>query len=545
MNAQKIDEIFQYHRGSKHHTRQYARSPEYMDWENQPNPFRFYRGKPPLNLPFLEKDPSGIHLDLYRRCNNPSRPLSLGNVAGFLELSLGLSAWKAVPGSKWSLRMNPSSGNLHPTEGYVLLPRMDAIQSGLFHYNPLLHSLETRCFLPEEVWEVIEQHFKAKCFLVALSSIFWRESWKYGERAFRYCNHDIGHALACLSFSGNLFGWQVTYLNGMSERQLETILGFDRTPFPNLENEQAELMCVVHGGGIEDVPRGLTDAMVALLSQGSYTGTPNRLSRSAVDWELIYRTAEHTRKPRTENRIYRYGSREYFPGKASKFSAAEIIRKRRSAVAFNREGSLPKDQFLAMLDKTIPRNNRAPFDIEIDEPRIHLLIFVHAVNGLPQGLYLFFRAENGGQDLKQEMNPVFLWRRVVAGFPLYLLEERSYRREAQIVSCYQDIAGNSVFSLGMIARFKDVIEKEPYRYRHLFWEAGIIGQVLYLEAEAAGLRGTGIGCYFDDEVHAIMGLKSDHYQSMYHFTVGEALEDHRLQTLAPYHHLERLLVKKF
>ena len=50
---------------------------------------------------------------------------------------------------------------------------------------------------------------------------------------------------------------------------------------------------------------------------------------------------------------------------------------------------------------------------------------------------------------------------------------------------------------------------------------------------------TGIGCYFDDEVHAMMGLGSDHYQSMYHFTVGEALEDHRLQILAPYHHLER------
>jgi len=26
----------------------------------------------------------------------------------------------------------------------------------------------------------------------------------------------------------------------------------------------------------------------------------------------------------------------------------------------------------------------------------------------------------------------------------------------------------------------------------LFWEAGLLGQVLYLEAEAAGVRGTGI-----------------------------------------------------
>ncbi|KAF9602620.1 hypothetical protein IFM89_030508 [Coptis chinensis] len=32
----------------------------------------------------------------------------------------------------------------------------------------------------------------------------------------------------------------------------------------------------------------------------------------------------------------------------------------------------------------------------------------------------------------------------------------------------------------------------------LFWETGILGQVLYLEAHAVGISATGIGCYFDD-----------------------------------------------
>ena len=35
----------------------------------------------------------------------------------------------------------------------------------------------------------------------------------------------------------------------------------------------------------------------------------------------------------------------------------------------------------------------------------------------------------------------------------------------------------------------------------------MIGQVLYLEAEAAGIRATGIGCFFDDEMHALLGLR--------------------------------------
>jgi hypothetical protein len=66
-----------------------------------------------------------------------------------------------------------------------------------------------------------------------------------------------------------------------------------------------------------------------------------------------------------------------------------------------------------------------------------------------------------------------------------------------------------------------------------------VGQVLYLEAEAAGVRGTGIGCFFDDPVHEIVGIKALAVQSLYHFTIGGAVEDVRLQTLLPYHHVTR------
>jgi len=74
----------------------------------------------------------------------------------------------------------------------------------------------------------------------------------------------------------------------------------------------------------------------------------------------------------------------------------------------------------------------------------------------------------------------------------------------------------------------------------MFWESGMIGQVLYLEAEAIGLRGTGIGCYFDEEVHKIMALESKKYQSLYHFTVGTPVEDRRLTTLEPYFHIKNI-----
>ena len=52
----------------------------------------------------------------------------------------------------------------------------------------------------------------------------------------------------------------------------------------------------------------------------------------------------------------------------------------------------------------------------------------------------------------------------------------------------------------------------------------MLGHVLYLEAEAAGIRATGIGCYFDDAFHEIFGLADDRFQSLYHFTVGMPVE---------------------
>lgn len=65
----------------------------------------------------------------------------------------------------------------------------------------------------------------------------------------------------------------------------------------------------------------------------------------------------------------------------------------------------------------------------------------------------------------------------------------------------------------------------------------MIGQVLYLEAEAAGIRGTGIGCYFDDAVHELAGFSDDRYVSLYHFTMGAPVGDGRLESMPPYRHL--------
>ena len=107
------------------------------------------------------------------------------------------------------------------------------------------------------------------------------------------------------------------------------------------------------------------------------------------------------------------------------------------------------------------------------------------------------------------------------------------REAAKLVSCHQDIAADSCFALGMLADFAGLADA-PWRYRERFWECGLIGQALYLEAGAGGIAGTGIGCFFDDEMHALLGISDASFQSLYHFTAGGAVDDARLSTLPAY-----------
>ncbi|GMT49096.1 MAG: hypothetical protein IEMM0008_0635 [bacterium] len=138
MSQTKYQQVIHYHDATKHHFHRQARSLGYMDWANQPNPFRFYKECPITRLPPAQKDPEGQYIDLYRRDRNETKNLAIESLAVFLELSVGLSAWKSIGTNQWALRMNPSSGNLHPTEVYLVVPELMGLSAGLYHYNPFL-----------------------------------------------------------------------------------------------------------------------------------------------------------------------------------------------------------------------------------------------------------------------------------------------------------------------------------------------------------------------------------------------------------------------
>ena len=578
VSSDPIDRVIRYHVQTKHHFNRYARSLGFLDWANQPDPFRRYEGAPLIPLPLLKPDDephSPAYDAIYHAGAVHSQPITRQTLSRFFEFALALSAWKKAGESEWALRSNPSSGNLHPTEGYLVLPRVDGLDlmPGLYHYAPKEHGLELRAEFPADQVARLLDPFPPGSFLFGLTSVHWREAWKYGERAFRYCNHDVGHAIGTARIAAATLGWNMALLDNVEQNTVAFLLGTPRIDdFADVEPEHPDCLAViwpsgaVRGealrltGGKKEVPLFIDRGLVKDLAGGRWHGKANRLSREhGVHWDIIDEAADASWKTQADELSVPLCSPPIsitetapYPSPLTPHGspmAGMIIHQRRSAVAFDGRTGISAAVFFRMLQRVMPCMDRlqlerpVPWDLWPYDPAIHLMLFVHRVDGLTPGLYFLVRDPKKLAFVQQSMNPELSWTKAAGcpdDLPLYWLLEGDAKKLAVQVSCHQEIAGDSAFSFGMLAEFEGLLrERGAWWYPRLFWESGILGQVLYLEAEAAGVRATGIGCFFDDPVHEIVAVKGLSLQSLYHFTIGGPVEDMRLMTLPPYVHLNR------
>lgn len=504
-----------YHECTKHRLDAYAKGPQYLDWDRQPNPFRRFAGTEVVELPLW--DTSSLPAPL------AGKGMGVGDIAALLQRSLGLSAWKQFGPDRWALRCNPSSGNLHPTEGYIVATGIEGLQDGVYHYAPHEHALERR-------GKIAPDPTSAPQCLFGLSSIAWREAWKYGERAFRYVQLDAGHALGAIRYAAAVLGLQAELLP-VTDADISTLLGLDRAAdFDGAETEHPDMLLRLYARTPE-YPTFLPKIHEWYGKANALGGYPH------PDWPIIDDVTKATTN--TRRGVLHTPPSQLAPEPQPRL--IPLIQQRRSAQAFSGKNStLPQATFQQMLAALLPDANRIPWDVWNLPTRLHPVFFVHRVEGLPPGLYALPRHNEVKSQLQAAMNPDFHWQKPVGcpdDLPLYLLLEADARKAARTLSCHQDIASTSAFSLGMLAEFDAGLAEGASVYRHLYWEAGLLGQVLYLEAEAAGVRGTGIGCFFDDSVHEVLGLAGTQFQSLYHFTVGSPIVDARLETLPPYAHL--------
>lgn len=509
--------VFEYHETTKHAQHRYARSLGYMDWSTQPDPFRVYRGAETITLPLATDNATPpYHLlddDL------PSAPLLKESISQLLQFSMGLAAWKVSGESSWAVRCNASSGNLHPTEAYLILPPILEEQeekSAIFHYAPKSHALEMLAEFNTSFWETLPKG----SFIVGLSSIPWREVWKYGERAFRYTQLDGGHAWQAFVVSAKMLGWKITRLDSASHDDISTLLGLtQKNRF--FESEIADMLFVVSSEEIE--PSTSIDTLIENIPL-IFEGIANKLSPNMQKWDIIpaienaTSTVEIPQKKTSKSKVTRTPTRE----------SKDIVLNRRSIHVMQKELSLiTKEQFHVLLKSVVQSQDSK-------ENSTHLALFVHRVEEYESGLYILIRNEKDKDDLVTQMKGEFEWKETELE-NLYMLQKNDFKMISKAISCTQDIASDGAFSLGMLCNFSEQIQTHgAHRYKELYWECGAIGQQLYLEATSMGLSGTGIGCFLDDMMHGLLGLKDNRFQILYHFTVGRGHVDSRILTKPAY-----------
>ena len=462
-----------YHEITKHYPNRFAKSLGYLDWENQPSPYKTYYKAP--KIPLKISNPKNMPYEkLYLK--NPPQEININTISQFFEYSLALSAIKEYMQSRWAVRINPSSGNLHPEESYIIT------RNGVYHFN-----VKEFC---------LEQIAKSNAPLISeglifiLTSIPLRESWKYGERALRYCLLDTGHAIAAARFASNLLGWKMEFVLE-NESKLEKLIGLDKQHFFKNEEEIFEAAFYIY---TDNKPEIYFEEFENLEFNTEYLP----LAKDSLRWEIIYDTAKYLKIQKSFPTFF---INEKITFQPSIYNAFEIIKNRRSALGF-KENFIKKEEFFDILDKTLPRN-LPPFDSKVSLNKINFLIFVNRVDNLQSGIYFFDRTKN----------------------TLSLIEKGDFSEAAKFINCYQDLGKNSAFTISMIIDKNEI--KENFFYKLAMFEAGMIGEVLYLEAEAKNLRGCGIGCFFDDLI-SIDILNNPDILTLYGFSIGEAVIDERI-----------------
>jgi SagB-type dehydrogenase family enzyme len=486
-----------YHEVTKHTAEALRRAPHNLDWPNMPDLFRHYEGVPVVDLP---ADPPIPEISTLRLLQGSLGKTFAADGPSFLSqllfYSAAISASKLAPatGNKYALRVNPSSGNLHPTEFHFITRGLAQWPDGLYHYRPSSHMAEQRA--------IGNMDCQLLCgsapIVFILTSIAWREAWKYRDRAYRYCLLDVGHAWQALALSAGALGCDCLAVGHFVDDEVARLCRFH-------EDEQPMLVIELRGASIPVRKPDVCDTVW-------FDGLPNKLSRDIVVYPWIDQIQTATKlsaKASTaissaEPPLTGCGEFKLSPPASSKRSFGEVARRRRSALDFvGGAQCISLTQLSAILAAAI-----SPLFADFSATSfIELYLYAHRIEGLQPGVYQFWRTPA----------------------ELELIKAGDQRVIAAGLSLAQDLAGNACVAFSMIGDLERASRAHGDRgYRYVHFEAGAMGHRLYLAAEAFGLGATGIGAFYDDEVHSYLNVTPEQGQVVYHFAIGYPVPDPRL-----------------
>ncbi|MFQ3548494.1 MAG: SagB/ThcOx family dehydrogenase [Armatimonadota bacterium] len=203
---------------------------KYLDWENQPDPFKTYPSAVQIALP----KPSAPQIDFHSTVKNRKSirnynndPLSLEKLSYLLWATSGIR----TIAQGFAFRTVPSAGALYPIETYLLINNVKSLKEGIYHFNVIDFSLETLRlgFFADEISSAaLGQRMCADAQVVFIwTAIFERSKWKYGERAYRYIYLDAGHIAQNLALAAVALDLGTCQIGALFDDEINSILEID------------------------------------------------------------------------------------------------------------------------------------------------------------------------------------------------------------------------------------------------------------------------------------------------------------------------------
>jgi len=328
--------MFRYHELTKHSYVSVRKNPNYLSWEDQPSTYKNYPGSYPKQKLDLENEE-----------------------ANFLFHIAGLTVKKSYPGGEYYLRINPSAGALYPNELYFQARGAEGIKDGIYHYEVSSSSLT----LLHEICETegLEPYFgyrtAMKGYLFLVSAIYYRSSWKYRNRAFRYCLLDAGHLLGGIEAAALLKPHAVQMVYGIDREKLNRMFGFEEREW---FLSGCSMAVPIAGREVKAVEFALP------YVNGSRSFEKNPLIEEAYEATMHLQACKKNLRPPH----FTYGTERL----------RETIFQRRSQRGFH-EGAITKGQFNFIMETLIQ-----PVLSDCDE-EVNIYVVVNRVLDMPLGLY--------------------------------------------------------------------------------------------------------------------------------------------------------------
>ncbi|HXG49960.1 MAG TPA: SagB family peptide dehydrogenase [candidate division Zixibacteria bacterium] len=480
-----LQAAWNYHNATKHSYRSVQAGPHFLDWDNQPLPFKLYPKLEPIRLPEHLASAGVPALDAIAAAEGasgaPAIP-SLQALAEILYLAAGITKRKRYPGGEILFRAAACTGALYHIDLYPICGELPGLAAGVYHFGP--HDFSLRRLRSGDYRSAVaaacgaEPAISEAPVIVASASTYWRNAWKYRARAYRHCYWDNGTILANLLAAASARRLRARIVLGFEDALVGRLLGLDPL-------REGTLSLVALGEGS---PVSATGAPA--IEEASFETEP--LSRSEVDYPEIRAMHEASSlESGAEAAVWRERARETEPaaepGPTGKLvpleplgeselprdSLEEVVQRRGSTRRFARE-AIGFRQLSTMIERA---TRPIPGDFTA-APLNDLYLIVNAVDGLVPGAYVYRRAERA----------------------LELLKEGDFRSEAGYLGLGQEIPADCSVNVYFLADLHRVLGRFGNRgYRAALLEAAITGGRLYLAAYALGLGASGL-TFFDDDV---------------------------------------------